>query len=115
MRRSAGEFIRNLEARVARLENKTASSMSALAFNSFGDEIGSEIPVACVLNPKDIASCIKREFGCVVDTTKYITITPGNAANPTMVKVPCTPRSEESNQIAFVAIYLKNNRTYPLG
>ena len=113
MRRSASETIRNLEARIARLENKTASVMSARAFSADGDEMGPEKAVKCELTPRGIASCIKREFGCDVDT-KNIMLLVGSGSQRTELKVNCTLDSHDFNQIAFVSIYLKNDGEYSI-
>ena len=111
MRRSTSEIIRNLESRIARLENKTASTVSAAAFSSDGYEMGPEKSVKCELTLRGIASCIKKEFGCDVDTTNIMLLV-GSGSQRTELKVGCTRGSHDFNQIAFVSIYLKNNGEY---
>ena len=108
MRRTSSEVIRNLESRIANLENKTASSMEAYPY--YGDEAGTMKPIKCELNARSIASCIKKEFGCDVDQSS-ITLLVGNKHNDTMILVSCRPNQYD---LTDIYIYLKNGREYPL-
>jgi hypothetical protein len=110
MRRSASETLRNLETRIARLEGKTASSMSVRAFNADGDAVSPYKDVKCELTPRGIASCIKREFGCDADT-RNIKLWVGYGNDATEIKVPCT---HISGEIAYVCIYLVYGAEYSI-
>ena len=110
MRRSASEVIRTLENRIARLENKTASSMTAQAYDET-QGWGERKPIKCELNARSIASCIKKEFGCDIDQNS-ITLFAGNSQNPTMISMEC--HTSYPVDITHVYIELKSGSEYPL-